>query len=115
MNSCLLGGNKFLIVLILILLTNIYRISWDHLSGRFRDKKAYRSCSELVCRNDASGDKSVAAELHDVQQEFLQKNMKLSRASDIQVGMEIMHLFIIDLLGRGTAPAKIFESKTSEE
>lgn len=64
---------------------------------------------------DANGDRSVAAEIEDVKTIYQAKHKKLKTASDVQIGMEIMHLFIVDLLGRGTAAAKIFDTKTSEE
>jgi hypothetical protein len=39
---------------------------------------------------------------------------KLAQSRDAHIGLEIMHLFIIDLLGRDTATAKIFKQKTEE-
>jgi hypothetical protein len=43
------------------------------------------------------------------------KIKKLSLATDDHTGLEILHLFIIDLLGRDTPVAKIFRSKSSED
>jgi hypothetical protein len=31
------------------------------------------------------------------------------------IGLELLHLFVLDLIGRDTAAAKIFQSKTSTE
>lgn len=54
-------------------------------------------------------------ELQAVQRNIRQKEHKLRSASDIYVGMEIMHQFAIDLLGKGTPAAQIFETTLSEE
>jgi hypothetical protein len=40
---------------------------------------------------------------------------KLQIADDEHIGLEILHLFILDLLGRDTPAARIFLSKSSEE
>jgi hypothetical protein len=40
---------------------------------------------------------------------------KLSTAPAVEAGLEILHLFILDLLGRDTAVAKIFLSKSEED
>jgi hypothetical protein len=40
---------------------------------------------------------------------------KLRSTSGTHVGLEILHLFIVDLLGRDTATAKIFRSKTDND
>jgi hypothetical protein len=42
------------------------------------------------------------------------KIKQLKHATDMQIGLEIMHQFIIDLLGQSTPAAKIFESMTDE-
>ena len=44
-----------------------------------------------------------------------EKMNKLKVASDMHVGLEIMHLFIIDLLGKNTSAAIIFDSMTQED
>jgi hypothetical protein len=44
-----------------------------------------------------------------------EKASKLKYATDQHLGLEIMHLFVLDLLGRDTPAAKIFASKTSTE
>jgi hypothetical protein len=43
------------------------------------------------------------------------KIKKLALATDDHAGLEILHLFILDLLGRDTPVAKIFQSKSSED
>ena len=43
------------------------------------------------------------------------KQKKLDVATDIHAGLEILHLFIIDLLGRQTPAARIFETKSEED
>jgi hypothetical protein len=45
----------------------------------------------------------------------MKKRSKLTVASDVQIGLEVMHLFIIDLLGKNTPAAKIFDTLTCEE
>ena len=40
---------------------------------------------------------------------------KLSVADDDHIGLEILHLFVVDVLGRETAAAHIFKSKTAED
>ena len=40
---------------------------------------------------------------------------RLKTASDDHIGLEIIHRFVVDLLGRDTPAAKIFRSKTEEE
>jgi hypothetical protein len=50
-----------------------------------------------------------------VSMETRQKLEKLSVATDSQIGLEILHMFVLDLLGRDTAAAKIFKTKSSAE
>jgi hypothetical protein len=40
---------------------------------------------------------------------------ELAFARDEQIGLEMLHLFILDLLGKDTAPAKIFANKAEED
>lgn len=54
-------------------------------------------------------------ELSNVKYEALQKSYKLRLATDLHIGLEILHLFILDILGRNTPAAKIFSSKSEEE
>jgi hypothetical protein len=57
----------------------------------------------------------VKRELKAVRDYVKEKEKKLRSATDIYIGMEIMHQFAIDLLGKGTPAAIIFETKISEE
>jgi hypothetical protein len=50
-----------------------------------------------------------------VRQETQQKLEKLLVATDSQIGLELLHMFVLDLLGRDTAAAKIFLTKSSIE
>jgi hypothetical protein len=40
---------------------------------------------------------------------------ELTLARDEQIGLEMLHLFVIDLLGKDTAPARIFANKVEED
>jgi hypothetical protein len=89
---------------------------WDHLSGDFlKCRYEEGSKSKLICccsreppplRDKVRADVEIAARI------TKQKVKKLSKSLDAHVGLEIIHLFIIDLLGRDTATAKIFKQKT---
>lgn len=50
-----------------------------------------------------------------VQKETKDKLEKLLVAADSQIGLELLHMFVLDVLGRDTAAAKIFLSKSSIE
>jgi len=57
----------------------------------------------------------ISKELRLVQDEVSKKSEKLRIATDAHTGLEILHLFIKDLLGRSTPAASIFETKTDED
>ena len=57
----------------------------------------------------------IVTELKLVEKESKEKVEKLRFATDAHAGLEILHLFILDMLGRDTAVARIFESKASED
>jgi hypothetical protein len=57
----------------------------------------------------------ILKELQYVKDETAKKADKLSIASDAHTGLEILHLFIKDLLGRDTPAAIIFETKSEED
>ncbi len=67
-------------------------------------------------RHVVSGRHGAAEEIKKViiyvQQQTSLKVKKLELIDDDHIGLEILHLFILDLLGRDTNAAKIFESKT---
>jgi hypothetical protein len=62
----------------------------------------------------SSGD-IIKKELEFVEKESKLKSHKLEYASSVQTGLEILHYFILDLLGRDTPVARIFLTKTEEE
>jgi hypothetical protein len=58
-----------------------------------------------ILRNEIASVQKVAARVsHDLQ-----------LATDQHIGVTLLHLFIVDVLGRQTAAARIFESKASED
>jgi len=57
----------------------------------------------------------ISQQLQLVEKEVQQKCEKLMIATDAHTGLEILHLFIKDLLGRSTAAARIFETKADED
>ena len=57
----------------------------------------------------------ISKQLRIVEEEVLLKSEKLRIATNEHIGMEILHLFITDLLGRITPAAIIFKSKTYED
>lgn len=57
----------------------------------------------------------IKKEINYVLNETKEKQKKLRFATDIQIGLEILHLFVLDLLGRHTPAAKIFLQKTETE
>lgn len=58
---------------------------------------------------------SLRKEMKLVLKETKQKLEKLLVASDSQIGLELLHMFVLDILGRDTPAAKIFMSKSSVE
>ena len=66
-----------------------------------------------------SGDSDVGMrirrELETVRKDAEDKIEKLQLATDVQIGMELLHVFILDLLGRDTVAAKVFLAKSEEE
>ena len=70
-----------------------------------------------LCRgNRLMGPKEgIHRELLFVYTETAKKEEKLSMATDAHAGVEILHLFVRDLLGRSTPAAIIFDAKTTED
>jgi hypothetical protein len=62
-----------------------------------------------------SAEESLRKEMKFVRRETQQKLEKLLVATDSQIGLELLHMFVLDLLGRDTAAAKIFLTKSSIE
>jgi len=57
----------------------------------------------------------ISKQLALVADEVMKRNEKLKIATDAHTGLEILHLFIKDLLGRSTPAAIIFETKADED
>ena len=57
----------------------------------------------------------ISQQLKLVEDEVNMKSEKLKIATDAHTGLEILHLFIKDLLGRSTPAAIIFETKADED
>ena len=77
----------------------------------------YRHRSNLSCfqSKQGSAETLIRTEMIAVRKETLQKVEKLRFATDIHCGLEILHTFVLDLLGRSTPAAKIFLTKSEEE
>jgi hypothetical protein len=72
--------------------------------------------SLLPCFKGKPGaEQTLMAELQFVTAESAKKVDKLNIATDAHTGLEILHLFIKDLLGRDTPAAIIFETKSEED
>lgn len=70
----------------------------------------------LLCLKGPQGAKElIRKEVEFVKAESARKVEKLNIATDKHTGLEILHLFIKDLLGRNTPAARIFETKAEED
>jgi WD40 repeat protein len=58
---------------------------------------------------------TICREIDPVKSLTRSKVQKLRLATDRQTGLEIMHLFVLDQLGRDTPAARIFEQKSDED
>ena len=58
---------------------------------------------------------TISREIDAVKKISFLKIEKLKLASDAHAGLEILHLFVLDLLGRDTSAARIFEQKSEED
>lgn len=67
------------------------------------------------CQTQGDREHVLMQALADTHSMSLLKYNQLKRATEVQMGMEIVHMFFEDLLGRDTAEAKIFHSMTCEE
>ncbi len=65
--------------------------------------------------DDNSIEKKIIEELEVVSMKTSYYKAELDKLPDDQAGVELLQLFIQDLLGRDTAAAKIFRTKTSED
>ena len=57
----------------------------------------------------------ICREMELVEKEAAAKLEKLQYAENLQSGLELLHLFLLDILGRNTPVAKIFQTKSQEE
>jgi hypothetical protein len=69
----------------------------------------------LSCAKALPTDRAIQAEISFVQREAFDKYEKLKLANDSHVGLELLHLFVLDLLGRETPAAKIFVAKSGND
>ena len=65
--------------------------------------------------SDRSVEANIRKEFDVVAKETAAKFEKLQTATDAHAGLEMLHLFVLDLLGRDTSAAIIFKTKTDEE
>lgn len=91
------------------------RQKFDSLWGLSSDGKFLPQHNSI--RTSATSDCSevLSKEYDLVMAETEQKVEDLRTSSSLEAGMEILHIFILDLLGRDTAIAKIFLSKSQED
>jgi hypothetical protein len=72
--------------------------------------------SVIPCFSGKPGSEElIRRELQYVKAETEKRADKLRMATDTHTGLEILHLFINDLLGRNTSAARIFETKSRED
>lgn len=77
---------------------------------------ADNSVLDVLCmRRKLGAEEQIRQELAFVEKMTAEKVEKLSVATDSHAGLEILHLFVKDLLGRETAAARIFEIKSDED
>jgi hypothetical protein len=85
-----------------------FDLKWNkYLSGDFYDNK------RPINRNGQN--KAIFIELKNIENTTLLNRDKLLSLKDIEVGVNIIKLFILDLLGRETIDAKIFQIKFNRE
>lgn len=72
-------------------------------TGEF-SKRRFRSAEDILRK-----------EMKFVQSESRSRSQKLLLAPNSQIGLELLHLFVLDILGRDTPAAKIFMTKSSTE
>ena len=87
----------------------------DNINGNLKNSNYDDSSNYRRNNNRETTYEILKNELNLVQTISNEKIKKLQIATDAHVGLEIIHLFIKDLLGRTTSAAKIFESKNNED
>lgn len=83
--------------------------------GYFLRGRTVSGACSLCFSNDSDVGVRIRRELETVRKEAEEKIEKLQLATDVQIGMELLHVFILDLLGRDTVAAKVFLAKSEEE
>lgn len=68
--------------------------------------------SSLGRKDGLGAEEAIKRELAFVREEAARKTAKLAQADNDHIGLEILHLFVLDLLGRNTNAARIFNAKT---
>lgn len=68
-----------------------------------------------LCRRRADVATAIHQQLEDIHKLAAEKISKLSLATDVQIGLEILHLFILDLLGPESTAGRVFQVKSEEE
>jgi hypothetical protein len=58
---------------------------------------------------------NIKNEMHVVEEESRKIAKELKYATDQHIGLELLHLFVLDILGRATPAARIFQSKAEED
>lgn len=90
----------------------------EFVKGQFRgDPKSLSArMRKFLCNRIHRGAaEQLKKEISEVLKESSSKVNKLKYATDSHVGLELLHMFIVDILGRETAAARIFESKSEED
>ena len=81
-------------------------------TGEFvQGEKSLISCF----KSRIGAEENIKKEIDYVKRVVEKKSEKLNLALDNHIGVEMLHLFILDLLGRETPAARIFESKAKED
>jgi len=90
--------------------------SFDSMWGIDPTGEFCRRQSNFLCGvSYFSAENVIKKELAFVREESNAKFKKLRLASDVHIGLEILHLFCLDLLGRNTPVARIFQIKAEED
>lgn len=91
--------------------------AFDDMWGIDPTGEFYRSeRKSFVCIGETTNiEDMIKKQLRFVHSQSRIKYEKLRLMSDVQAGTEILHCFVLDILGRETPVAKIFEAKTEEE
>ena len=76
---------------------------------------ALPTSSRFCAKNSSTTMVRIRSELVAVRSTLALKKRKLQSATDAHIGLEILHLIVLDLLGRDSPAARIFEMKSDEE